>query len=113
MFATHLHPVIYGDYPEIMKKHVGHKLPSFTPEQSKMLINSFDFIGINYYSARYTAHLPHIDPGRARFRTDQHFEERGINDYDDGLKSREGILNDTFRISYHKDHLKQLHKAIM
>ncbi|CAN7021056.1 unnamed protein product, partial [Brassica oleracea var. botrytis] len=39
--------------------------------------------------------------------------ENGINDYDDGTKSREDILNDTFRIKYHKDHLQQLHKAIM
>ncbi|EOA34017.1 hypothetical protein CARUB_v10021512mg [Capsella rubella] len=155
----HLNPVIYGDYPEIMKKHVGNRLPSFTQEQSKMLINSSDFIGINYYSARFTVHLPRIDPGRSRFRTDHHFEKRvtnhsnheigpgedrglthsfpqglrrvlnyikdkynnpiiyikenGISDYDDGSKSREDILNDTFRISYLKDHLKQLHKAIV
>ncbi|EOA36018.1 hypothetical protein CARUB_v100213130mg, partial [Capsella rubella] len=147
----HLNPVIYGDYPENMKNHVGHKLPSFTPEQSKMLINSSDFIGINYYSACFTAHLPHIDPGQSRFRTDHNFEKRGKDDarggiiqsypqgfrrvlnyiknkynnpiiyikengvyeYDDGLVSREEILNDTFRISYHKEHLEQLHKAII
>ncbi|WZZ48487.1 hypothetical protein YC2023_048594 [Brassica napus] len=37
----------------------------------------------------------------------------GINDYDDGTKSREDILKDTFRIKYHEDHLEQLHKAVM
>ena len=37
----------------------------------------------------------------------------GINDYEDGTKSREDILKDTFRIKYHEDHLEQLHKAIM
>ncbi|XP_024010874.1 beta-glucosidase 29 isoform X2 [Eutrema salsugineum] len=133
----HLNPVIYGDYPEIMKKYVGKRLPSFTAEQSKMLRNSSDFIGINYYSARFIAHLPHIDHARPRIRTDHQIERKeanysnhligprenpvvlyysypeGINDYNDGTKSRDEILKDTFRISYHKDHLQQLHKAII
>ncbi|CAN6845002.1 unnamed protein product [Brassica oleracea] len=157
----HLDPVIHGDYPEILKKQLRNRLPSFTAEQSKMLKNSSDFIGVNYYTGRYIAHLPYIDPARPRFKTDQQLEwrgnskninvlsfvtqedrgilhsvpeglrkvlnyikdkysnptvyikENGINDYDDGTKSREDILNDTFRIKYHKDHLQQLHKAIM
>nr|VDD04771.1 unnamed protein product [Brassica oleracea] len=156
----HLDPVVYGDYPKIMKKHAGSRLPSFTAEQSKMLRNSYDFIGINYYTARFVAHSPHIDPALRRFRTDHQFErkeknhsnhligpgenrgvlyysypegfrrllnyvkdkynnpivyikENGINDYDDGTKSRDEILNDTFRISYLTDHLQQLHKAII
>ncbi|XP_013634360.1 PREDICTED: beta-glucosidase 28-like [Brassica oleracea var. oleracea] len=155
----HLDPVIHGDYPEILKKQLRNRLPSFTAEQSKMLKNSSDFIGVNYYTGRYIAHLPYVDPARPRFKTDQQLEwrvtnhsnhqigpeedrgilhsvpeglrkvlnyikdkysnptvyikENGINDYDDGTKSREDILNDTFRIKYHKDHLQQLHKAIM
>lgn len=75
----HLDPVIYGDYPKVMKKYVGSRLPSFTAEQSKMLRNSYDFIGINYYTARFTAHLPHIDPARPRLRTDHQFEKKGKN----------------------------------
>ncbi|CAF2302001.1 unnamed protein product, partial [Brassica rapa subsp. narinosa] len=42
-----------------------------------------------------------------------YIKENGINDYDDGRKSRGDILNDTFRIKYHEDHLQQLYKAIM
>ncbi|KAL1210833.1 Beta-glucosidase 29 [Cardamine amara subsp. amara] len=151
----HLDPVFYGDYPEIMKKRVGNRLPSFTAEQSKMLINSSDFIGMNYYGAHFVAHLPHIDPAQPRFKTDLHFEKKTLNHsnhrigpgdgiifshpvgfrrvlnyikdkynnpivyikengMDDGKKSsREEILKDTLRISYHKDHLEQLHKAII
>ncbi|EOA29111.1 hypothetical protein CARUB_v10025378mg [Capsella rubella] len=67
----HLDPVIHGDYPELMKKRIGNRLPSFTREQSQMLKNSSDFIGINYYTARYIAHLPHVDHARPRFVTDQ------------------------------------------
>lgn len=75
----HLDPVVYGDYPKIMKKHAGSRLPSFTAEQSKMLRNSYDFIGINYYTARFVAHRPHIDPALRRFRTDHQFERKGKN----------------------------------
>ncbi|WZY91058.1 hypothetical protein YC2023_047793 [Brassica napus] len=42
-----------------------------------------------------------------------YIKENGINDYDDGRKSRGDILNDTFRIKYHEDHLQQLYKAII
>lgn len=79
MCIRHLDPVIHGDYPEIMKKKVGNRLPSFTPEQSKMLKNSSDFIGINYYTARYIAHLPHVDTARPRFVTDQELQWSGKN----------------------------------
>lgn len=78
MYIRHLDPVIHGDYPEILKKRIGNRLPTFTSEQSKMLKNSSDFIGVNYYTARYIAHLPHVDPARPRFKTDQHLEWRGI-----------------------------------
>jgi len=73
----HLDPVIHGDYPEMMKKLAGNRLPSFTPEQSKMLKNSSDFIGINYYTARYVAHIPQADPARPRFVTDHQLQWRG------------------------------------
>ncbi|AEE80017.1 Beta-glucosidase 30 [Arabidopsis thaliana] len=75
----HLDPVIHGDYPEIVKKYAGNKLPSFTVEQSKMLQNSSDFVGINYYTARFAAHLPHIDPEKPRFKTDHHVEWKLTN----------------------------------
>lgn len=79
MCNRHLDPVIHGDYPEIIKEQLGNRLPSFTTEQSKMLKNSSDFIGINYYTARYVAHSPHVDPERPRFKTDQHMEWSGKN----------------------------------
>ncbi|KAL0739715.1 hypothetical protein Bca4012_081228 [Brassica carinata] len=42
-----------------------------------------------------------------------YIKENGINDYDDGTKSKDEILSDIFRIKYHEDHLQQLHKAII
>ncbi|KFK37252.1 hypothetical protein AALP_AA4G233600 [Arabis alpina] len=75
----HLDPLFYGDYPEIMKKYVGNRLPSFTAEQSKMLRNSTDFIGLNYYSSHYITHRPHNDHSRPRLRTDAQTEWKLTN----------------------------------
>ncbi|XP_021775388.1 beta-glucosidase 31-like [Chenopodium quinoa] len=46
-----MHPLTYGDYPEIMKKNAGTRIPTFTKNESKLLKGSIDFIGINYYTA--------------------------------------------------------------
>ncbi|KAF3436441.1 hypothetical protein FNV43_RR23533 [Rhamnella rubrinervis] len=44
-----LDPLMFGDYPEIMKKNAGSRLPSFTDDESKLVKGSLDFIGIIYY----------------------------------------------------------------
>lgn len=46
-------PITYGDYPKVMRELVGNRLPKFTKEQSKLVRGSFDFFGVNYYTARY------------------------------------------------------------
>ncbi|CAL9026051.1 unnamed protein product [Prunus brigantina] len=51
-------PLISGDYPHSMRSLVGKRLPKFTDEESKLLKGSYDFIGINYYSARYASAYP-------------------------------------------------------
>lgn len=51
-----LHPLTYGDYPQSMKSLVGDRLPKFTKSESQMLKQySFDYLGINYYTALYAA----------------------------------------------------------
>ncbi|CAL5192323.1 unnamed protein product [Lathyrus oleraceus] len=45
-----LNPLTFGDYPDIMKKNIGSRLPSFTKEESNLIRNSIDFLGINFYS---------------------------------------------------------------
>ncbi|XP_071721709.1 beta-glucosidase 11-like [Rutidosis leptorrhynchoides] len=47
------HPMIYGDYPTVMKKIVGSRLPSFTDEESQSVKGSSDFIGFIHYFATY------------------------------------------------------------
>ncbi|XP_048231823.1 beta-glucosidase 17 isoform X2 [Ricinus communis] len=48
-----LHPLTYADYPKSMRYLVGNRLPKFTRQQSKMVKGSIDFVGVNYYTARY------------------------------------------------------------
>lgn len=46
-----LNPLVFGDYPKVMKTNAGSRIPSFTKAQSKKLQGSFDFIGINHYTS--------------------------------------------------------------
>ncbi|KAM3713355.1 hypothetical protein ACJW31_01G248900 [Castanea mollissima] len=48
-----LEPLVFGDYPFIMKALVGDGLPEFTDDEKTLIKGSFDFIGINYYTSRY------------------------------------------------------------
>jgi hypothetical protein len=50
-----LHPLVFGDYPETIKKVVGSRLPFFSNHESELVTNAFDFIGLNHYSSVYTS----------------------------------------------------------
>jgi len=45
-----MEPLVYGDYPISMKTNAGVRIPAFTPRESEQLKDSFDFIGVNYYT---------------------------------------------------------------
>ena len=54
--------MVYGDYPPVMRKNVGSRLPSFTDEERKRVTGSFDFVGFNHYIAVYVkADLSRLD----------------------------------------------------
>jgi beta-glucosidase len=48
-----MNPFIFGEYPDIMKKNVGSRLPFFTSRESNLVKGSIDFLGINFYYAYY------------------------------------------------------------
>lgn len=52
----YLHPIYYGDYPEVMQDRLGERLPKFSMEDKELLRNSLDFLGLNHYTTRYIAH---------------------------------------------------------
>ncbi|XP_022899076.1 beta-glucosidase 11-like isoform X2 [Olea europaea var. sylvestris] len=51
-------PLIYGDYPESVKKNVGKRLPAFTKYESEQIKGSIDFIGVNHYTTLYIKDNP-------------------------------------------------------
>nr|XP_043635777.1 beta-glucosidase 11-like [Erigeron canadensis] len=53
-----LNPLVNGDYPEIVKKNAGNRIPSFTKLESERIKGSFDFVGINHYSILYIQDNP-------------------------------------------------------
>ena len=63
-------PLSYGDYPHSMRKLVGRQLPKFTPRQSMLIKGSFDFLGLNYYTANYAAHVPVANTVNVSYSTD-------------------------------------------
>lgn len=53
-----VNPLIYGDYPDIMTKNGGNRIPVFTPAESKLIKGSFDFFGLNHYTPLYVKDNP-------------------------------------------------------
>ncbi|XP_065866443.1 beta-glucosidase 11-like isoform X2 [Euphorbia lathyris] len=49
MIGLMVNPLVFGDYPSIVKKNAGLRLPAFTNYESKQVKGSFDFLGINHY----------------------------------------------------------------
>ncbi|GKV53965.1 hypothetical protein SLEP1_g60476 [Rubroshorea leprosula] len=58
MWCRFLHPLVYGDYPRVMKKNAGSRIPVFTNVESDQVKGSFDFIGINFYATFYIKDNP-------------------------------------------------------
>ncbi|WJZ88540.1 hypothetical protein VitviT2T_007828 [Vitis vinifera] len=72
MYGWYMDPLTYGDYPHSMRSLVGKRLPKFSKEQSEMLKGSYDFLGLNYYTANYAAHSPHNNSINPSYSTDAH-----------------------------------------
>ncbi|GMP41911.1 hypothetical protein CsSME_00011844 [Camellia sinensis var. sinensis] len=70
MLGWFLHPMTYGDYPKIMKSFVGYRLPKFTELESQILKNSYDFLGINYYTSFYAADAVFFNISKLSVTTD-------------------------------------------
>ncbi|KAM3248844.1 hypothetical protein P3L10_010613 [Capsicum annuum] len=53
-----IEPLIFGDYPQIMKKNAGSRLPRFSKSESELVKGSLDFIGLNHYNQVYAKDNP-------------------------------------------------------
>ncbi|XP_014494246.1 cyanogenic beta-glucosidase [Vigna radiata var. radiata] len=70
MYGWFMDPLTYGDYPKSMRSLVRTRLPKFTAEQARLLIGSFDFIGLNYYSTTYSSDAPQLSNDNPSYLTD-------------------------------------------
>ncbi|TKY66546.1 Isoflavonoid 7-O-beta-apiosyl-glucoside beta-glycosidase [Spatholobus suberectus] len=70
MYGWFMDPLTSGEYPKSMRSLVRTRLPKFTTEQARLLIGSFDFIGLNYYSTTYASDAPHLSKARPSYITD-------------------------------------------
>ncbi|XVE54510.1 hypothetical protein DITRI_Ditri03aG0087700 [Diplodiscus trichospermus] len=68
-----MEPLLLGRYPLSMRRLVKDRLPVFTEKERILVKGSFDFIGINYYTARYAKNIP-VNPKAApvSFLADEH-----------------------------------------
>lgn len=120
-----MNPLVYGDYPSIMKKVAGNRLPSFTEHESKLVKGSYDFIAVNCYTAFSIKNRPnHLDINQRSYITDvavatkilevggqivqrvlEHFKQEYGNPpmyiHENGYRTdHNASLNDTSRIEY-------------
>lgn len=51
-------PVVFGDYPQVMKDRVGTRLPAFTENEKAMMKGSTDFLGLNHYTTSFASASP-------------------------------------------------------
>ncbi|XP_020214401.2 beta-glucosidase 24 [Cajanus cajan] len=70
MYGWFMDPLTMGDYPKSMRSLVRTRLPKFTKEQSRLLIGSFDFIGLNYYTSNYVSDASHQSNVKFNYVTD-------------------------------------------
>ncbi|XP_074321448.1 beta-glucosidase 18-like [Silene latifolia] len=52
-------PLVYGNYPSLMRKYHGKELPKFTKDEVKLLKESVDFVGLNHYTTFYAVDCFH------------------------------------------------------
>ncbi|XP_065637711.1 furostanol glycoside 26-O-beta-glucosidase isoform X2 [Quercus suber] len=58
LMGWYMDPLVYGDYPFVMKVLVRNALPKFSEEEKELVKGAYDFIGVNYYTLRYASTLP-------------------------------------------------------
>ncbi|XP_065879492.1 beta-glucosidase 12-like [Euphorbia lathyris] len=63
-------PLTHGNYPHVMQSYIGDRLPKFSKNESKLVKRSFDFIGINYYTASYAIYAPQFRNANKSVLTD-------------------------------------------
>ena len=53
-----LKPLVFGDYPDEMKRTLGPRSPVFSEAESEQMKGSSDFVGIIHYTTVYVTNQP-------------------------------------------------------
>jgi beta-glucosidase len=142
MNRQYLDPIFFGRYPEEMREIFGEAWPDHPAAELDHIRRPVDFLGINYYTRRVTCDDPSAKPVRAggvrqtgstHTETDWEVYPAGLTDtlvwvrdhygdiplyvtengaafYDPPHTA--GLVDDTLRVSYLKEHLRAVHDAI-
>ncbi|KAK8949265.1 Beta-glucosidase 22 [Platanthera zijinensis] len=108
LIGWYLHPLIFGDYPEIMKKNAGGRLPSFTQEQLELVKGSFDFISLNHYTSSFVSDNSNNSQLSQRdYIADKFVEIRGLRNGTEtkGLPTK--LLTDPLGLLRMLEHIKE------
>lgn len=74
-----VNPLVFGDYPKVMKKNVGSRLPSFTKQDSELVKGATNFFGLNHYSSAYIEDYSSGPvPNHREFFSDMSVKFRGL-----------------------------------
>lgn len=60
-------PVYTGDYPEVMRRRLGDRLPHFSDAEKELLRGSVDFFGLNHYTTMYASDAPKLTKSHAAY----------------------------------------------
>ncbi|KAG6501759.1 hypothetical protein ZIOFF_041642 [Zingiber officinale] len=112
MYGWFMDPLTKGDYPLSMRVNVGNRLPKFTKKQSKMVKGSYDFIGVNYYTARYIYELPRYHNVHKSYNTDSWTNSTGVSEINNATSSVREALKDNLRVDFHRRHISCVLEAI-
>ena len=74
-------PLVYGDYPTVMRQRLGERLPVFTAAERDTVRGSFDFLGLNYYSSLLASTPPPAEStgGSGGYWDDMHVAFRYVH----------------------------------
>ncbi|KFK37528.1 hypothetical protein AALP_AA4G268700 [Arabis alpina] len=87
-----LRPLIFGDYPENMKRSIGSRLPYFTEEESELVKGSSDFVGIIHYLVATVTNIKPNNSGYPNFYLDLGVSVAIHWGYDVAPWAMEGVL---------------------
>ncbi|GFY92141.1 thioglucoside glucohydrolase 1 [Actinidia rufa] len=80
MVGWFLHPMTYGDYPMTVQALAGKRVPKFTAEETVMLQKSYDFLGVNYYTAFFASNVLFYNNVNISVTTDNHANLTSVKD---------------------------------